>query len=111
MCSSDLLINPLLEPIRSVLPSFGMFDFSPIVLMVILEFFERVKSFPYEGKDLTRSKLRRVFHWPAPWLMLSGLWSLVTEKKTAVFHGSLFWCLLAVDYIPPSRQARTPFWA
>ena len=38
------LINPLLDPIRSVLPSFGMFDFSPIVLMVILEFIGSVLS-------------------------------------------------------------------
>ena len=38
------LINPLLNPIRSVLPSFGMFDFSPIVLMVILEFIGSVLS-------------------------------------------------------------------
>ncbi len=38
------LINPLLDPLRSVLPSFGMFDFSPIVLMIILEFIGSVLS-------------------------------------------------------------------
>ena len=33
----DRLIEPLLRPIRKVVPSFGRFDFSPIILMIIVE--------------------------------------------------------------------------
>jgi YggT family protein len=32
----DALIEPLLRPIRSVLPTYGNIDFSPIVLLLIL---------------------------------------------------------------------------
>ena len=35
--SVDRLIEPLLRPIRQVVPSFGRFDFSPIILMIIVE--------------------------------------------------------------------------
>jgi len=34
----DNLVRPLLEPIRRVMPSTGMFDFSPIVLLILLRF-------------------------------------------------------------------------
>ena len=37
----DRYMNQLLDPIRSFLPSFGMFDFSPIVLMLILQVLQR----------------------------------------------------------------------
>lgn len=32
----DALIEPLLRPIRNVLPTYGNIDFSPIVLLLIL---------------------------------------------------------------------------
>ncbi len=32
----DTLIDPLLRPIRSVLPTYGNIDFSPLVLLLIL---------------------------------------------------------------------------
>ncbi len=35
--SVDKLIEPMLRPIRQVVPSFGRFDFSPIILMVLVE--------------------------------------------------------------------------
>lgn len=31
------VINPLLEPIRRVVPPVGMFDFSPLVLVILIE--------------------------------------------------------------------------
>ena len=34
---------------------------------------------PLKGKDLTPPKLRRASHCSALWLMLSGLWSLVSH--------------------------------
>jgi len=34
----DNLVRPLLDPIRRVMPSTGMFDFSPIVLLILLRF-------------------------------------------------------------------------
>ncbi len=34
----DALIEPLLRPIRSVLPTYGNIDFSPLVLLLILYF-------------------------------------------------------------------------
>jgi YggT family protein len=33
----DQLVNPLLEPIRRLLPNVGMFDFSPLVLLIVLQ--------------------------------------------------------------------------
>ena len=38
----DGFMNQLLDPIRKIMPNFGMFDFSPIVLMVILQLLQRV---------------------------------------------------------------------
>jgi YggT family protein len=34
--------EPILEPIRRVLPTFGMFDFSPMVALIILGFIREV---------------------------------------------------------------------
>ncbi len=38
----DRIIEPLLSPIRRILPSTGMIDFSPLVLIVLIEFLSRV---------------------------------------------------------------------
>jgi YggT family protein len=35
--SVDRLIDPLLKPIRQIVPSFGRFDFSPIILIILVE--------------------------------------------------------------------------
>ncbi len=35
--SIDRLIDPLLKPIRQVIPTVGRFDFSPIILIIIVE--------------------------------------------------------------------------
>ena len=35
--SIDRIIDPLLNPIRQILPTFGRFDFSPIVLIILVE--------------------------------------------------------------------------
>ena len=32
--------EPILAPIRSILPSFGMFDLSPLVAMLLLQFLQ-----------------------------------------------------------------------
>lgn len=34
----DSLVRPLLEPIRRIMPPTGMFDFSPIVLLILIRF-------------------------------------------------------------------------
>lgn len=36
----DRLVNPLLNPIRRVLPTIGNFDFSPVVLIILLQIVE-----------------------------------------------------------------------
>ncbi|MCS6906455.1 MAG: YggT family protein [Anaerolineales bacterium] len=33
----DRLVDPLLNPIRRVLPPVGMFDFSPLVLIILIQ--------------------------------------------------------------------------
>ncbi|MFO7585239.1 MAG: YggT family protein [Anaerolineales bacterium] len=33
----DNLVEPLLAPIRRVLPTIGMFDFSPLVLIILVQ--------------------------------------------------------------------------
>jgi YggT family protein len=33
----DRIIDPLLAPIRRVVPSVGMFDFSPLILMLLIQ--------------------------------------------------------------------------
>jgi len=38
----DRIIDPLLAPIRRVVPLVGMFDFSPLILMILLELVDRV---------------------------------------------------------------------
>jgi YggT family protein len=38
----DRLIEPLLSPIRRILPSTGMIDFSPLILIVLIQFLSRV---------------------------------------------------------------------
>ncbi len=40
--SIDRLIEPLLKPIRQIVPSFGRFDFSPVILMILVEILARV---------------------------------------------------------------------
>ena len=40
--SVDRLVEPLLKPIRQVVPSFGRFDFSPIILMILVEVIAQV---------------------------------------------------------------------
>lgn len=38
----DNLVRPLLDPIRRVVPPVGMFDFSPLVLIVLVEVFSNL---------------------------------------------------------------------
>jgi len=33
----DRLVDPMLRPIRQVVPTFGSFDFSPLILILIVE--------------------------------------------------------------------------
>ena len=40
----DGFMNQLLDPIRRIMPSFGMFDLSPIILLLILQFLQRIVS-------------------------------------------------------------------
>lgn len=35
--SVDRLIDPVLKPIQQVVPNFGRFDFSPLILIIIVE--------------------------------------------------------------------------
>jgi len=36
------ITEPILAPIRRILPTFGMFDFSPMVAIILLEIIHRV---------------------------------------------------------------------
>ena len=36
----DRLVEPMLSPIRNILPQTGMIDFSPLVLIILLQVFE-----------------------------------------------------------------------
>ncbi|MEJ2301938.1 MAG: YggT family protein [Anaerolineales bacterium] len=38
----DRVVEPMLEPIRRFMPQTGMFDFSPIVLIILLQVFQYV---------------------------------------------------------------------
>lgn len=38
----DRIVEPLLSPIRRILPSTGMIDLSPLVLIVMVEFLSRL---------------------------------------------------------------------
>jgi len=44
----DRIVNPLLAPIRRLLPQTGMFDFSPIVLVLILQLLEYLVLIPFK---------------------------------------------------------------
>ncbi len=33
----DSVVNPLLDPIRKVIPLIGMLDFSPIILLILIQ--------------------------------------------------------------------------
>lgn len=35
--SIDRMIDPLLRPIQQLIPSFGRFDFSPLILIILVE--------------------------------------------------------------------------
>ena len=35
--SVDRLVQPLLDPIRRIMPPMGMFDFSPVVLLILIQ--------------------------------------------------------------------------
>jgi len=37
----DNIVEPMLSPIRRVVPFVGMFDFSPMILMIAIQFFSR----------------------------------------------------------------------
>ena len=43
----DRIVNPLLAPIRRILPQTGMFDFSPIVLILLLQLLEYLILIPF----------------------------------------------------------------
>lgn len=36
------IVNPMLNPIRRIVPLVGMFDFSPLILILLIEFVSRV---------------------------------------------------------------------
>ena len=38
----DGLMDQMLDPIRRIIPGLGMFDISPIILMLILQFIQRI---------------------------------------------------------------------
>jgi YggT family protein len=38
----DNIVQPLLNPIRRVVPLVGMFDFSPLILILLLQFAGRI---------------------------------------------------------------------
>jgi YggT family protein len=38
----DTIVNPMLNPIRSVMPRMGMLDFSPIVLIILFRILRAV---------------------------------------------------------------------
>jgi YggT family protein len=44
----DSIVNPLLFPIRKILPQTGMFDFSPIILILILQLLEYLILIPFK---------------------------------------------------------------
>ncbi len=43
----DKIVNPLLAPIRRFMPQTGMFDFSPIVLILLLQVIEYLILIPF----------------------------------------------------------------
>jgi YggT family protein len=38
----DSLVEPMLIPIRRILPTVGMFDFSPVVLLILIELVSKI---------------------------------------------------------------------
>ncbi len=38
----DRLVNPFLAPIRRVIPLIGMFDFSPLVLIILIQILDAI---------------------------------------------------------------------
>ncbi len=38
----DSFVDPMLAPIRRILPTVGMFDFSPVVLLILIQVVESV---------------------------------------------------------------------
>lgn len=38
----DRLVDPLLSPIRRVVPLIGMFDFSPFILLILVQLIQRI---------------------------------------------------------------------
>ena len=38
----DRLVDPFLNPIRKIMPSTGMIDFSPLILIVLIELLSRI---------------------------------------------------------------------
>ncbi len=38
----DRVVDPMLNPIRRIVPMAGMFDLSPLILMILIEFLARV---------------------------------------------------------------------
>ena len=44
----DRIVNPMLNPIRRILPQTGMFDFSPIVLILLLQLLEYLILIPFK---------------------------------------------------------------
>jgi YggT family protein len=44
----DKIVNPLLSPIRKIMPQTGMFDFSPIILILILKVIEYLLLLPFK---------------------------------------------------------------
>ena len=38
----DRVVQPMLEPIRRVIPMAGMIDFSPMILMILIELIARI---------------------------------------------------------------------
>ena len=40
--SLDTITEPIIEPIRKILPTFGMFDLSPLIAIILLSFLTNI---------------------------------------------------------------------
>ena len=38
----DRIVEPMLAPVRNILPTTGMIDFSPMILMILIELVSRI---------------------------------------------------------------------
>jgi len=38
----DLVVQPMLAPVRRIVPSVGMIDFSPVVLLIVIQLVESI---------------------------------------------------------------------